>query len=330
MFSAPQDLVRLIQDLAVFGLVLSLWFMAMTIWSIKQKKRSDLLKARLTFADPGNQVAEGKVLRLFHDGKEATTVVPDVEQTAGAMGRLETMWVQAGFRSAPTVLLTNLGVGLIVSAMIGYMVSSSLVIAIAVPVGVLIVFWIYLNQRISKAAAKFERQLVDSLELAARSLRVGHPLVGAFQLIADEVPAPVGELFAQVCQQQDLGVPMEASLSAVARNSSSEDMALFATAVIIQIRSGGNLADMMQRLAAVIRERQRLARRVRVLTAQTQFSKRVLLAMPFLSFVCLSLINANYMRPLYTTWIGEAISCVAAILLVFGWMLMNWLAKLDY
>jgi tight adherence protein B len=121
---------------------------------------------------------------------------------------------------------------------------------------------------------------------------------------------------------------MEDAMRSLARNTVSEDLALFATSVIIQIRSGGNLADMMERLAAVIRERQRLARRVRVLTSQTQFSKRVLLAMPFLVFVLLNIINPTYMRTLYATSAGKFVGILAAVMLLLGWLAMNWLSKL--
>jgi tight adherence protein B len=100
--------------------------------------------------------------------------------------------------------------------------------------------------------------------------------------------------------------------------------------VVIQLNSGGNLADMMERLANVIRERQRLARRVKVLTAQTQFSKRVLLSLPFLIFVVLNLINPNYMRPLYTTFPGQMILLAAGLGLLLGWVTMNWLSKLAF
>ena len=86
----------------------------------------------------------------------------------------------------------------------------------------------------------------------------------------------------------------------------------------------------MDRLANVIRDRQRLSRRVRVLTAQTQFSKNVLLALPFLTFVALNLINPQYMRPLYMTTLGQLIMLIAGCGLLLGWMTMNWLSKLSY
>jgi tight adherence protein B len=107
-------------------------------------------------------------------------------------------------------------------------------------------------------------------------------------------------------------------------------MKFFATSVVIQLRSGGNLADMMDRLAFVIRDRMRLARRVRVLTAQTQFSKRILQALPFAIFVILCLINPEYMQPLYTTSTGKTILGAAGAGLLAGTYTMNRLAVLRY
>ena len=99
--------------------------------------------------------------------------------------------------------------------------------------------------------------------------------------------------------------------------------------MVIQLRSGGNLADMMERVANVIRERNRLARRVKVLTAQTQMSKRILIAMPFFVFVLLNFVNPDYMRPLYSTFTGQMIMAAAAGGLLVGWMIMNWISKLE-
>jgi tight adherence protein B len=158
---------------------------------------------------------------------------------------------------------------------------------------------------------------------------VGHPLIASFQLISEEIPAPVGELFGKVVQQQALGVAMDEALRSISNEVYSPDLRLFATSVVIQIRSGGNLADMMQRLSNIIRERNRLTRRVRVMTAQTQFSKRVLLSLPFLIFVGMNLVNPTYMRTLYTTPFGQIIMMVCAVGLFLGWMTMNYLSRLT-
>jgi tight adherence protein B len=107
-------------------------------------------------------------------------------------------------------------------------------------------------------------------------------------------------------------------------------MKLFATSVAIQLRSGGNLADMMDRLVAVMRDRIRLNRRARVLTAQTQFSKRVLIILPFAIFVLLNVLRPGYMEPLYTTPMGKGLLTAAAVSLVVGVWIMNRMAALRY
>ena len=176
----------------------------------------------------------------------------------------------------------------------------------------------------------FDAQFVDALDLAARSLRAGHPLTGAFQLAGEEVAAPVGTIFKEVCQQQDLGLALDESLRRAAQVRTSPDLKLFATSVIIQLESGGNLADMMDRLAAVIRDRMRLNRHARVLTAQTQLSKRILLALPFILFLVLSLLNPGYMEPLYSTSEGRYFIAFGAVSLLLGAWVMNRMVVLKY
>lgn len=107
-------------------------------------------------------------------------------------------------------------------------------------------------------------------------------------------------------------------------------MKLFATSVATQMHSGGNLADMMDRLATVIRDRIRLTQRIRVLVAQTEFSKRCLIALPFFVFIMINAINPQYMEPLYTTSMGQVLMGVTIANLLVGTWVMNILSKLKY
>jgi tight adherence protein B len=328
----PQQFVHLVMGIAAFGLVMSVWLAGLLLWWSRRKKKTDLVRQRLSAIEEHGSVAgESRVLRLWHEGREATTVVHGMsEKGFSPVQYLEDLRVQADWTTPlSSAVLGLLGVMALVAAA-SYLITGMVFVAIAAPAATVIVFWIYLTSRIAKRQNVFERSLIDALELSARSLRAGHPLLGSFQLIADEIPAPVGVIFAEICQQQQLGQSMDEALRQVALETHSDDMKLFATSVMIQLRSGGNLADMMMRLANVIRERNRLSRRVRVLTAQTQLSKRVLLAMPFLVFVLLNIINPTYMQPLYTTWTGQVIMMCAAVGMFLGWLLMNWLSKLSY
>jgi len=323
-----QQWIVLLTAAAAFGLVFSLWLVAVLAWSGKRRAQSDRIAGRMGLAP--QQVGQGRVIRLWHDGKEATTLVPGLPQKRNFMERFDIMRMDAGWQTPAQTLMLGLSAGTLLAFVLSYLITSSLLVSICAGASVLMGFSIVIKQSISKRSSLFERQLVDALELAARSLRVGQPLVGSFSLISEEIAAPVGPLFAAICQQQGMGMGLDEAIRVASEQSGSQDMKFFATSVVIQLRSGGNLADMMERLAFVIRDRMRLARRVRVLTAQTQFSKRVLQALPFIVFVVLSLINPEYMQPLYTTSAGKLVLGAAAAGLLAGTWTMNRLAVIKY
>ena len=175
-----------------------------------------------------------------------------------------------------------------------------------------------------------ERQLVDALGIAARALRAGHPLLGAFQLISEEIDEPLKDIFVRICQEQMLGLDLKESIQKVARSSYNPELKFFATAVAIQLQSGGNLADLMDSLASVIRARMKLNRRVRVMTAQTQFSKRFLIALPIVMFFFLDISNPQYMEPLYTTTTGRMMLLMMASSILFGAWVMNRMCILRF
>ncbi len=326
MLLAQVKMMNVLLAGAAFLLVLSLWMVFLLLWSIRRGQGSRLLQQRLGLGDESDSVRE---LRLWHDGHEATTHVPGRPHPS-PMARVRGLLAQAGWKTnVQSVALALAGMALLAGVML-YATTRSVAASLLGPAVVLGGFWIYLTQCIARQEVRFEKQLMDAMDLAARSLRAGHPLMGAFGIIAEEVSPPVGHVFAKICQQQAVGVGMEEALRQAAEGSASPDLKLFATSVSIQLRAGGNLSDMMDRVATVIRNRMWLARRLRVLTAQTQFSKRLLLVLPFIVFVALNLLNPAYMRPLYTTPMGQMMLMIAGAGLAVGAWVMNRLAVLKY
>lgn len=324
----PASLIDWIIRVSVFGLVLSLWSAGALVYARRRGRRNRQVAQRLGLID-GVSDAE-RVLHLWHEGEEATTIVTDRAPGRGWVGRLDQIRRDAGLETAARlVLLVPVAVvgvvGAVAFVLIGTWIPSLIAMA-----GAAAVCWSYLNFRIQRQSALFDRQLIDALELASRSLRAGHPVLAAFRVAADETPPPVGRLFAEICQQQELGASQEDALRSAAAKCRSTDMTLLAASVIIQLRSGGNLADMMERLALVIRDRIRLSRRVRVLTAQTQLSKRMLLGLPFAVFFVLHVISAEYMEPLYVTAAGQMLLGAAAGGMLLGWWAMNRISVLRY
>jgi len=321
---AALDLPTLLAAGSAFGLVLALWLMALVGMAGNRARRERVLRARLDFAT--GQAARPRTLRLWHQGGEATTQVPGRSRKPSLAARLRQLGRDAGWSSsAPTVLL-KVALAAVVAGVALVVWTGRPISGLAGAGGVLLAFWWITAERMSRRTKLFERQLVDALELSSRALRVGHPLVGSFQLIADEVPEPVGAIFKEICQEQELGARPEDSLMRAAALSKSPDLRLFATSLAINIRAGGNLADVMEGLAFVIRERMRLSRRFRVLSAQTQMSKRILLAMPVVMFLVMNFMNPAYMDMFYTTPVGNTMLMAAAGSMALGWFVMNRMA----
>ncbi len=327
MFDNRLSIPDLIAGVATFGLVLSLVSALALLWWRRRAARARALEQRLGISDHSRW--ETRTLHLWREGQEATTTVP----TESRKMRFHKMLVQfardTGWEvPVQTMFFSVVGVmGLVIAIVL--VISKNVLLGLLGAGAVPMIGWVAVQWRINKHTALFERQLIDALQMAARSLRAGHPLLGAFRLISEEMKDPIRTIFADICQQQQLGVSLDSALRQASAESSSPDMKLFATSVSIQLRTGGNLADMMDRVAAVIRERIRLARRARVLIAQTQFSKRVLLVMPFLLFVILNIIQPEYMSKLYTTDDGRFLMGLAGLGLLMGMWLMNRMAKLE-
>jgi tight adherence protein B len=319
MFEGIEPLTLLMAGSA-FVLILSVWVFGVLFWARKRLGHERKIRERL---DPvHNQSVVARTLRLWHEDGVATTQVldpsgPTLEE------RFRQFCTDIGWALPPKTLVLAALASLLFVAGVTYLMTLRWTPAVMACATVATLAWWYAGIRATKRQALFDRQLVDGLELCARALRAGHPLLGSFQLIADEIKPPVGRIFAEICQQHEMGIDLETSLRGIAARTRNPDMRLFSASLAINLRTGGNLANVVDGLAAVIRERMKLQRRFRVLSAQTQISKRILIAMPIIMFFVLNLLNADYMEPLYSTSRGQLMLLVATGSLVGGWWMMN-------
>jgi tight adherence protein B len=322
-----QDLLNTILMAAVFILVFSAWSICVVLWVVQYLRRRRQLQKRMGFG--GAEGHKTQALQLWREDYDAhRRTAPSRRETLSE--RLERLRLEAGWKApAAIVILAVLGLAalaFVFTRLLGYGAWLALVVAGAV----LVIFWIVTKKRIAARVALFERQFVDSLGIAARALRAGHPLIGAFQLVSEEIGDPLGRLFGEICQEQALGLDLENSIRRVANASRNADLKLFATAVSIQMTSGGNLAELMDTLANVMRSRMRLHRRVRVLTAQTNMSKWILIGMPIVLFIILNIIAPEYMQLFYTTWPGRYLLMGTVVNILFGAWLMEKLSVIHY
>ena len=164
---------------------------------------------------------------------------------------------------------------------------------VSVVIGVGGVFtWI--NMKANKRMAMFEEQLPDAIELMVRSLRVGHPFSSAISIVANEVADPLATEFGIIADESAYGRDVGEALKDLAERLDMQDLRFLAVAVTIQQQSGGNLAEILDGLAKVIRARFRLFRRVKAITAEAKWSGKFLSGFPVLALIGIQLIDPNY------------------------------------
>lgn len=322
-----QQLINIIAMMAVFGLVFSVWCICIFLWFGKYLSRLQSVQKRLGIEK--KETEESHTLRLWRENQQSAGNAFMAERVTLAE-YLDRLRRAAGWpMPAHTVIL-----GVVVAAVLGfvgvYLFTVRITWAFGISIVIMVGFWSYTRYKISKNADLLERQLVDALGIAARALRAGHPLLGAFQLISEEIDEPLKDIFTRVCQEQMLGLDLKDSIQKVAKGSYNPELKFFATAVSIQLQSGGNLADLMDSLASVIRARMKLNKRVRVMTAQTQFSKRLLISLPIIMFFILDISNPQYVEPLYTTTIGRMMLIIMTSSILFGAWIMNRMCILRF
>ncbi|MBU6237117.1 MAG: type II secretion system F family protein [Planctomycetes bacterium] len=153
--------------------------------------------------------------------------------------------------------------------------------------------------------AKFNTQLPDALDMLSRSLKAGHSLGSGFGLISQEVAAPLGREFGRCFEEQNLGVSLEQSLESMATRIPNLDLRFFATAVILQRQTGGDLAEILEKISQLIRARFRLAGQIQALTGEGRLSGIVLLALPPGLFLMMFCTNREYVMKLFTDPMGK-------------------------
>jgi tight adherence protein B len=188
----------------------------------------------------------------------------------------------------------------------------------------------YLQQVAKKRLSVFEEQFPEAVDLMARALRAGHALPTALQMVSEEVPDPIGGEFKQLFDQQNFGMSLPDALRAFADRIPLIDARFFVTAVLTQREMGGNLSEVLDRLAAVIRERFKVKRQVRAVSAHGRITGFVLGMLPPVVATVLFVISPAHMRLLVDDPLGVDMVIIAIVLQVVGVLIMRRILAVEY
>ncbi len=189
--------------------------------------------------------------------------------------------------------------------------------------------YFHLRRKREKRMRAFEEGLPEAIDLLGRALRAGHPLSSGLKMVADETVDPIAGEFRRVFEEQRFGLALEESLLGMADRIPLVDIRIFVTAVLIQREVGGNLAEILDKLSYVIRQRFSIMRQLRTFTAQGRLSGYILGSLPIMLGLVLLLINRDDMMTFITHPLGRMLMMVAIFLQVIGYLLISRIVKIE-
>src|SRR3981189_548458 len=187
----------------------------------------------------------------------------------------------------------------------------------------------YASYRRNKRFEKFEELFPEAIDTLARAVRAGHAFTTALEMIANEVSEPVAGEFRQLYEEQKFGLPVRDALVNLADRIPLVDVKFFVTAVMLQRETGGNLAEILDNLSYVIRERFKILRQVRVHTAQGRLTMVLLMALPPTIVVLMLMLNPGFIRPLFTDPIGHALIVGGITLQTMGYFVIRRIIRIQ-
>ena len=258
--------------------------------------------------------------------------MPAIDRMLGGTERGSALseWIdQSGMKvSLSGVLLVAFALGVVLA----FVASAALRSRLGLPVGFAAGFampFFFISFKRGKRMRGFEEQFPEALDLIARALKAGHAFATGLKMVSDEMPEPVGPEFRKTFDEQNFGLPLKDALDNLTHRVPLLDVRFFATAVLIQRETGGNLSEILENLAHVVRERFKILRQVRVYTAHGRFTGYVLLALPAVLCIALAFINPDHMNLLFRERMGQMMLLGALVMQTIGYLWIKQVIKIE-
>jgi tight adherence protein B len=314
-------IISFLAFLAGLGIVQALYL----FWRSLNVEEAVKINRRIKAMSAGG--AHGKeVLQTIR--KKQLSTVPFIDRVLTAIPRfhaLDRLIEQSGVHlTLMRFIGIQLGMTLVVFILFTWVsnLHTLLSLAISLVLGLGFPYLFVTKKRIARHR-KFTAQLPDALDYLARSMRAGNPFMASLKAASKEIPEPTGEEFGITFDEMNYGLAIEDALYNLSARTGSEEMRFFTTAVLIQKSTGGNLADVLNRIAAVMRARAVTYRDIKILSAEMRYSANVLIALPFFVAGALSITNPTYLTVLFESELGLIIIGLQLLFMLVGYIVIH-------
>jgi tight adherence protein B len=296
----------------------------------RRNSRARILKDRLAAERKAPERAPEEELALLRD--EHLSEIPALDtflRRSTRVSDLQKMLAQADMSLRVSNFLGISALTGVAATIISYVLSKRVEVAwIALLVGFVLPYS-YASIRRNKRFEKFEELFPEAIDTLARAVRAGHAFTTALEMITAEVSEPVSGEFRQLYEEQKFGMPVRDALLNLTDRMPLVDVKFFVTAVMLQRETGGNLAEILDNLSYVIRERFKIQRQVRVYTAQGRLTMALLMGMPPIIVTTMLLLNPSFIRPLFSDPIGHFLLVAGITLQTIGYFVIRKIIRIQ-
>ena len=296
----------------------------------QRSARARLLKERLAEERKSPERSPEEELALIRD--EQLSQFPALDsllRRSQRISAIQKMLAQAGMELRAGNFLGLCGLVGIGAAIVAYILSRHVEIAWAAMVLGFLMPYSYASMKRQKRFNKFDELFPEAIDTLARAVRAGHAFTTALEMITNEISEPVAGEFRQLYEEQKYGMPVRDALLNLTERMPSVDVKFFVTAVMLQRETGGNLAEILDNLSYVIRERFKIQRQVRVYTAQGRLTMALLMGMPPVIVVTMMALNPAFIRPLFSDPIGHALLVGGITLQTVGYFVIRKIIRIQ-
>jgi tight adherence protein B len=313
-------LAAIVMAILTFGIVM------FVLRPSREEKKLDRRVVQVKAATPGEETAgmsEDLRQYLKVEDQGAFGWIEDLIDTSSLHRQLQLLILQADSTiTVGNVVVASLGIGVMVALACDIFLGA-IWIAIAAGIASTFIPFAVLTWRRKNRLNKFNSVLADAIDMMARSLRAGHSLPAALGVVASQALEPVKGEFDEVYKKQNLGLPLREAMMQMLDRVPSQDLRVFVTGVLVQKDTGGNLAEILDRIVHVIRERVRIQGEIRVHTAQGRLTGWILTGLPVVLLLLINVVDPGYSTVLFNTPIGNYLMYAGVALLFLGGMLIR-------
>jgi tight adherence protein B len=302
----------------------------------QRNAQARLLRERLATVQEAAARQPSEELALLRD--EMLSKIPALDnllRRSTRISNLQPFLEQANLKIRAGNILVLCAVSALVLAGVGFLAAGSLPpnqALLFAAVGLILGGFIpysYASYRRTKRFQKFEELFPEAIDTLARAVRAGHAFTTALELIANELSEPIASEFRKLFEEQKFGLPVRDALMNLAERVPLVDVKFFVTAVMLQRETGGNLAEILDNLSYVIRERFKIMRQVRVYTAQGRLTMMLLMGLPPVIVITMLLTSPAFIRPLFSDPIGHFLVVAGIVLQTMGYFVIRKIIQIQ-